>query len=187
MEYDFKKINFRELVQEVFEDFRTISIKENKRTEMSFEAGKIADYSIMADFEKIRQVVYNLVDNAMKYNKPGGFVKVFLSKDADAKKIILKVQDSGIGMSRKSLDKIFEKFIRGQNGSSIYTEGTGLGLYVAREIAKAHRGDIRAESEGEGKGSTFILELPTNFIPPTQLEAQQAEQRKKVEKFAEEV
>ncbi|MBI4692106.1 MAG: hypothetical protein HY773_01545 [Candidatus Terrybacteria bacterium] len=169
MEYDFKKINFRELAQEVFEDFKTINIKENKGMEMSFEAEKVADYSVIADFEKIRQVVYNLMDNAMKYNKVGGFVKInlqLITNNQQQKSVLLKVQDNGIGMSKESLTRIFEKFIRGRNGSSVHTEGTGLGLYVAREIAKAHGGDIRAESEGEGKGSTFYLELPMDFIPP---------------------
>ena len=84
-------------------------------------------------------------------------LEVLLQAGGD--KIRISVTDTGIGMNAAALGKIFAKFSRAEGVSRIYTEGSGLGLYVAKEILKKHEGRIWAESEGVGKGSTFHIEL----------------------------
>jgi signal transduction histidine kinase len=162
MEYNFQKIDLKEIVKGLMEEFKIINVEKKKNLDLSLsiEAGK--DFNLIADPDKIRQVIYNLFDNAMKYTHKG-FVKTVLSRETEKGIIKLRVQDSGIGMDREALEKIFQKFTRAENGSKAYVEGVGLGLYVAGEIVKAHQGKIWAESEGEGKGSTFYVELPVNF------------------------
>ena len=114
---------------------------------------------VKVDIGKIRQVFSNLIDNALKYTKEG-FVKVEVVQGGKDDKVQVKISDSGIGMSKATMNELFKKFSRAEGISKINTGGSGLGLYVAREMAKEHMGDIYAESEGKGKGSTFIIELP---------------------------
>jgi len=105
--------------------------------------------------EKIRQVVLNLIDNSIKYTKAGS-VKVKLEKIAG--KVRLSIKDTGMGMTPKIKDTLFQKFSRG-NGGKVDSGGSGLGLYLAKQIIEAHKGLIWVESEGMDKGSTFFLEL----------------------------
>ncbi|MEA2113386.1 MAG: ATP-binding protein [Patescibacteria group bacterium] len=112
---------------------------------------------VKADSLKVRQVIQNLVDNAIHYTKEGG-ATVRLKKEN--KKIIFSIKDTGIGISSKEKSVLFEKFSRGEGMSKLNTEGTGLGLYLAAKLIKAHKGKIWIESEGKGKGSAFYFELP---------------------------
>ena len=122
-----------------------------------------ASYVTVGDFGKIRQVISNLIDNSIKYTPRGGLT-VKLSKTPDGKKVLFSVSDTGIGMSKDTLNKIFKKFSRAEGVSKVYTEGTGLGLYVAKEIVKKHEGRIWAESAGENLGSSFNLELDAKAL-----------------------
>ncbi|MDD5032106.1 MAG: ATP-binding protein [Patescibacteria group bacterium] len=112
---------------------------------------------IKIDGEKIRQVVMNLVDNAVKYTKKGS-ITVSLKKAKE--NIQFCVSDSGMGIDKGDLPNLFKKFSRGEGTSTTHTEGTGLGLYVAKKMVMAHGGKIWAESKGKGKGSKFYFELP---------------------------
>lgn len=159
MEYDFKKVDLREMIKGIIDEFKAINLTEKKNLDLSFNVSEKEDFMATIDSDKIRQVIYNLIDNAMKYTKTG-FIKVFLCGEPEKRAIGLRVEDSGIGMSQEALGQIFEKFTRAEGASALHTEGTGLGLYVAKEILKAHEGTIWAESEGQGKGSTFCVELP---------------------------
>jgi len=78
---------------------------------------------------------------------------------------IVKVIDTGAGIPAEALPKLFEKFVRARNANEINVTGTGLGLYVAREMMDKHNGKIWAESKGEGKGSTFVVEIPLTKNP----------------------
>ncbi|MFA4941793.1 MAG: ATP-binding protein, partial [Patescibacteria group bacterium] len=113
--------------------------------------------SIKIDEEKIRQVVMNLIDNAIKYTKRG---KILVSLKKEKNNIQFCVADNGMGISKEDLPNLFKKFSRGANTSTVHTEGTGLGLYVAKEMIDAHNGKIWAESKGKGKGSKFCFEIP---------------------------
>lgn len=122
---------------------------------------------ILIDGDKIREVITNIVDNAIKYSNEG-FVHVSVEKVASGVRVT--VADSGVGIDPRDLPYLFEKFSRGHNTKRLSASGTGLGLFVARNIVKAHGGRIWAESDGIDRGSRFILELPLN--PPESLRKQ---------------
>lgn len=103
--------------------------------------------------QEIKQVLLNLVDNSIKYT-PAGFVHLSLTRDKSKNTITFAVKDSGVGISPETKDKLFGKFSRGEGGK-LNTGGSGLGLYLAQEITKAHKGKVVIESEGLGKGATF--------------------------------
>jgi signal transduction histidine kinase len=152
MEYAFENINIVQVVRFVY-DFYKIRAEE-KKLEFILDVEK-ENIVIKGDEEKLKQVISNLVDNAIKYTD-SGFVKISV-KEEDGY-VLIKVQDSGRGIEKDYLEKIFEGFERGKIDRKI--AGSGLGLYIAKEFIKAHKGEIWAESEGEGKGSTFYVKLP---------------------------
>ena len=111
--------------------------------------------SILADRDRIRQTVINLVHNAIKFNRPGG--KVTVSTNYDDKVVKVSVADTGIGIPSDILPHVFERFYKGDRSRS--GGGSGLGLAIAKHTVQAHGGNIRATSE-EGKGSAFTFSLP---------------------------
>ena len=113
---------------------------------------------IVFDKEKLALAVNNLIDNAVRYtHKPGGAVEVRVFRDGEYVRI--EVKDNGIGIPKEYLAKLFTKFQRGPNAVKMYTEGSGLGLFIVKNIIKRHGGDIMVESE-EGRGSVFSITLP---------------------------
>ncbi len=124
---------------------------------------------VRGDVEKLRTVLTNLLDNAVKYS--GRDVRVTVSVVAPAPdKIWVRVEDRGVGIPRKQLNRIFNRFYRVPTLGLKHVKGTGLGLYIVRAIARAHGGRVFAQSEGEGRGATFTVELPRLSIEPTALE-----------------
>ncbi len=113
---------------------------------------------VHGDSQKLKQILVNFIDNSVKYT-PKGFMTVSLSKNDSTKKITFSVSDSGVGIAPTTLPRLFEKFTRAEDAQKTNIHGTGLGLYVARKMVEAHNGRVWAESPGEGKGSTFSLEL----------------------------
>ena len=87
-----------------------------------------------------------------------------LRKDDSSKKVFVDVTDQGIGISKDEINHLFEKFERAKNANEVNTTGTGLGLYIARMMARAMNGDIAVSSPGEGQGSTFTIWFPINGI-----------------------
>jgi signal transduction histidine kinase len=111
---------------------------------------------VMADKEKLRQVMNNFIDNAIKYTKEGGVSVDLFKKGED---LLFQVTDTGKGITPGEEGSIFEKYSRGK-GSINQAQGLGLGLYVAKIIIAQHKGKIWAESAGDGKGSRFIFSIP---------------------------
>jgi signal transduction histidine kinase len=107
---------------------------------------------------QIRQVVFNLVDNAIKYTQPGGRAKVSLRREQAA--LVLTVSDTGVGIPKEAREKIFERFYRVDKARSREQGGTGLGLAIVREIVQHHGGRVWVEEPLEGMGSIFIVTLP---------------------------
>ncbi len=117
-----------------------------------------AAITVNGDVDELRTALLNLLDNAVKYSTgtPRVAVQVATPKPDTA---WIRVKDAGVGIPRPQLSRIFNRFYRFQ-GRGFKVKGTGLGLYIVRSIAKQHYGRVFAASEGEGKGSTFTLELP---------------------------
>ena len=112
---------------------------------------------IPGDPVKLQQVLYNVIDNAIKYTPRGGEVNADISHSG--KKVIIRIDDTGIGIPAADLPHIFDRFYRVDKARSRATGGTGLGLSIVKQIVQAHGGSITAEST-EGEGTTFIIELP---------------------------
>lgn len=124
------------------------------------------DLKVEANQHRIKQLLINLMDNGIKYNKPGGTVTV--SAAPEGNQIEIHVKDTGIGIPIDYTDRIFERFYRVDNGRSREMGGTGLGLSIVKHISQLYGGQVRVESE-EGKGSDFIVTLPltrdSNILP----------------------
>jgi two-component system, OmpR family, sensor histidine kinase SenX3 len=116
----------------------------------------------VGDRRQLVSAVTNLLDNAVKYSEPGGSVEV--AARTDGTWVDVSVSDRGIGIPRRDLERIFERFYRVDRARSRETGGTGLGLAIVRHVASNHRGEVRVES-GEGVGSTFTLRLPAGPGP----------------------
>jgi signal transduction histidine kinase len=120
--------------------------------------------SVMIDEGRIRQVVWNLIHNALKFTPEEGRVVVRVILDQDS--ITLEVADTGIGLSQETQDRIFDKFFQITPGGSKGSQGLGLGLAICKEIVLAHQGKIRAQSPGLGQGTTMTFTLPLRTTPP---------------------
>ncbi len=152
MKYTKENFDFTEVVKFTTEEL-SVTAKQ-KGLIMNFNSDN-KSHIIFGDKEKLRQVVLNLIDNSIKYT-PKGHIDVSISSSDG--KVLMTIKDTGVGIKPEVKDSLFQKFNRGE-GAKVNTGGSGLGLYLAREIARAHSGKIWAESEGEGKGSSFFLEL----------------------------
>lgn len=121
------------------------------------EVGIHDECEMFADPLKLQQVIYNIVENGIKYTPDGGKIRVTLVRDG--RDAILKIADNGVGIPREDLTHIFERFYRVDKARSRDTGGTGLGLSIVQQIIRLHGGNIDVQSE-PGKGTTFTIELP---------------------------
>ena len=155
MQYNFAPMDMLTLVSSVISELKPSIDKTGLKFNFTH---KDTSYIVRADKDKLKQVVTNLIDNSLKYT-PNGGIDVELVKSPINGKIQLTVKDTGLGIAPDVIPNLFSKFVRAKNGNKSNIHGTGLGLYVAKEIINAHGGRIWVESEGEGKGSTFFVEM----------------------------
>lgn len=127
----------------------------------SLQYNAVPPMTIRADLDEVRAAVSNLIDNAVKYS--GSNVKVNVElEQVDGKYVAVRVRDQGPGIPVGELKQVFKRFYRVPGALASRVKGTGLGLYIVRSVAKRHHGRAWAESEGLGRGSTFVLQLPTH-------------------------
>tara|TARA_B100000989_G_scaffold167042_1_gene124900 strand:+ start:12 stop:1019 length:1008 start_codon:yes stop_codon:yes gene_type:complete len=153
-ELDFQKFNIVELVHEIFD------LMEMKASEMNINLklkNESQGVTVVADRNKIQQVLMNLVSNSIKYGKDGGDVIIrFFDMHNN---MLIEVSDNGIGIAQESLDRLFERFYRVDKNRSREIGGTGLGLAIVKHILEGHNQTINVRST-KGKGSTFSFILP---------------------------
>lgn len=157
MKYEYSDFNIAELVTKVADDNRILAIK--KGLLLTFKSSLTKKGVVHADIGKTRQVIDNLVNNSLKYTLDGS-ISVHVHDAPKTKKVFVSIADTGIGMDQNTCETLFEKFERANNANDVNVTGTGLGLYIARKMAREMGGDITVTSNGEGEGSTFTLELP---------------------------
>ncbi|OHA20863.1 MAG: hypothetical protein A2849_04265 [Candidatus Taylorbacteria bacterium RIFCSPHIGHO2_01_FULL_51_15] len=154
MKYEFTAFDLSKLVYDVAEELSPTIERKGLKIKLDVQQS----ITVEADKGKLRQVIENLIDNALKYT-PQGFIYLTLTR-AEGNIARLTIKDTGVGIKKETLPKLFQKFSRAEDASKANMLGTGLGLYVARQLIEAQKGRVFAESEGEGKGSTFSVELP---------------------------
>lgn len=149
--------DINEFLEQILKRLRPIAEKAN--VEVVFESNRSVSAEI--DATKLSLAFSNLVENAIKYNKENGWVRVTL--DADHKFFYVKVSDSGMGIPQESLDYIFERFYRVDKSHSREIGGTGLGLAITKSAVVAHRGAIKVQSVIE-EGTSFTVRIPLHYI-----------------------
>ena len=161
MKLDLAPVNLRSLAEKVLGDL-------NSKAEAKAVAllNELPELTVNGDFNRLDQVLANLVDNAIKYGRPNGRVVVG-GKKLDDGRLEIFVRDDGPGIPAESLDRVFERFYRVDKARSSDQGGTGLGLAIVKHIVQAHGGEVRAASE-PGQGATFYFTLPPRDEEKTQ-------------------
>jgi PAS domain S-box-containing protein len=157
-----RRLDLRELAEGSVETLRFTAARKKVQVELDFPAG---DCKLEGDGSLLHQVVKKLVDNAVKYSPPGGRVMV-RARPAE-EEMQLEVEDRGIGIAAEHLPRIFEKFYMVDGSIARRVGGTGVGLYLVREIVRLHHGSVEVKSL-PGEGSTFSVRLPRQFAPRPQ-------------------
>ncbi len=157
LKYNFVPVQFEDVVQDMIRSLLTLATQRNIRVE--FSSPKDLLPKIKVDIDKIRDVLQNLIDNAIKYTRKDGVVLVGVAQEGD--EFHFWVKDNGIGIPEDEKDKIFARFFRASNAAHAATDGSGLGLFIAQSIVKRHSGKMWFDSV-LGEGSTFHVLLPLN-------------------------
>ncbi|NTV40719.1 MAG: hypothetical protein HGA61_00370 [Candidatus Moranbacteria bacterium] len=179
MIFAFEKASVEKLLKELYENFVLISRAKKFYFELKLPEEPLPE--IVMDYSKIRELVSNFIDNALKYTEKGGIkIKAEIRKEgvvidesgfvvpekkSDFGRMLrITVSDTGIGIPKDEIPHLFRKFSRGKDVSRLHVGGTGLGLYVGKAIVEAHHGQVWVESEGTGLGSKFIIEIPLEHV-----------------------
>jgi signal transduction histidine kinase len=156
MEFQFEKHKIEDIIKELYDTFALIAKDKKLFINLNLPDEPLPEIEI--DPAKIREVISNLIDNALKYSKKGGVtIKAELLAEGFVR---VSVSDTGIGIPEGEIPYLFTKFSRGKDTSRLSVTGTGLGLYVGKSIVEAQHGRILVESAGAGKGAKFSIDLP---------------------------
>ncbi|NQV00903.1 MAG: HAMP domain-containing histidine kinase [Parcubacteria group bacterium] len=148
-----EKISLEKTIQDLIKEYSALAKASNIEFSLKSEFLPL----VLIDKQGIELILRNLIDNAVRYTKGKGLIKIKLIKKNNS--VRCEIQDSGVGIPNKDKRKIFQKFFRSQNIMKYQTQGTGLGLFIAKSVINASKGSIGFQSQ-ENKGSTFWFELP---------------------------
>jgi len=160
MRMDMRPVGVHELVRNVIDMCQSDAA--SKQLQCSCDL-KAADDQVRADPARLQQVLWNLLKNAIKFGRPGGNV-VVRSSNPQTGTLTIEVWDDGIGIERAALDQIFDAFAQGDPAITRTFGGLGLGLTISKAIIELHGGTIHAHSDGAGRGSRFVVEVPTTGV-----------------------
>jgi signal transduction histidine kinase len=150
---NFTSAPFHVVIEDIYKELKPTASK--KGVKLTLEKTELPE--VEADIDKVKDVILNLVDNAIKYTPEGA---VTIRSEANKRTVHVMVQDTGVGIEPEEAKNLFSKFVRGSGIAQVQPDGSGLGLYIAKRVVEGHGGKIWVESEGEGKGSTFHFEIP---------------------------
>jgi signal transduction histidine kinase len=150
-----ERLNLNKLITRVIDEHQT-SVREKSQT-LTFEAFDQAIY-LRADNQYLHMALDNLINNASKYTPANGEIRVSLRKENHS--VVIAVSDTGVGIQKDEIDAIFDKFTRGSNKLTSEVNGSGIGLYLVKQIARLHKGTVNVESN-KPRGTTFSITLPT--------------------------
>ncbi|MFA5070527.1 MAG: ATP-binding protein [Patescibacteria group bacterium] len=150
-----REMQLEDLIAAKVNELNEIALK--KSLKLVFIKPKEPLPKIFADPDKLNDIILNLIDNGIKYTAKGG---VTISVKQKGDEILTSIKDTGIGISKEDAKELFGKFQRGTGVARIQPDGSGLGLFLAKNVVEGHKGKIWVESAGEGKGSTFFFTLP---------------------------
>jgi signal transduction histidine kinase len=151
-----EKFNLKEMITEILSEYEQ-KIKNMKNIKLSYESQEKNAIIIEADRSRVCQVVYNLLNNAIKFTNEGSITVIAEKKDKDDNFILLSIHDTGTGIDSEMLPKLYTKF-----ATKSETGGTGLGLFISKSIIERHGGKMWAENNSNGNGATFAFSLPIN-------------------------
>lgn len=160
VKYDMKVIDFKEIVLKAIEEKKGRAETKGLQIEINI---KDDVYDVLGDSIWLKEVIHNLIENAIVYSKEGKIIIDLEKKSVDGgqgNKILFYVKDTGVGLTEDDKKNLFTEGGRGKDSVKVNVDSTGYGLYSVKLIAEAHKGKVWAESEGSGRGSTFFLELP---------------------------
>ncbi|MBX9723695.1 MAG: hypothetical protein K2X81_19980 [Candidatus Obscuribacterales bacterium] len=152
VEYTMQSFDLKTMIEDIIKDLQPAADAKHLTLHTSFD-----DVSFSGDKGQLINAFKNLIDNSIKYTVEGSVDLSLSKKDG---KTVFTIKDTGVGISKEDMDHLFTEGGRGKNSQKINVESTGFGLYIVKNIIEAHKGTVRAESDGEGKGSRFIVELP---------------------------
>ncbi|MFA7286109.1 MAG: HAMP domain-containing sensor histidine kinase [Patescibacteria group bacterium] len=153
--YVFQATDMLDYLEKAIERFRVEAAAHG--VSLAYDKPNFTLPPLQIDPAKMELVLQNLIENAIKYSQPGGLIDVRVKKYTDHAEIT--IEDHGVGVPKHQMHRLFTKFFRGDNVVRMQTEGSGLGLFIVKNIVKNHGGDIHAESD-EGKGTRMIFTLP---------------------------
>lgn len=165
MELSLSRFDLPEALQQWTGDFAMTA--QRKKIQLHLDTSRFSSADVVADKEKLARIVFNLLSNALKYTPAGGFIHVSLADEGE--RLRIEVKDSGKGIDKEELTKVFERFFQAKGAAS----GTGIGLALVKSFVELHHGEVRVESE-PGKGTCFIVLLPRQqegFVEEPQSEA----------------
>lgn len=163
---DLKSVALSPMLQRSVNSMRPAAQQKRVTLEFSNQLSPEEQCVVQADEQRLVQVLFNLINNAVKFTPPGGAIRVSESK-IDERRVAVAVSDNGVGISQEFLPNVFHPFSQQFHGHARVYRGLGLGLTIVKHIMEAQGGEVSVYSEGEGKGSTFTITMPASFVART--------------------